>query len=199
LPNERAIRKSQFSYPSKRRQYGFHIKSKAIALKTRINNQIRVPEVRVIDAEGKMVGVMKIEDALALAQEQEVDLVEVSPLAKPPVVKLLNFDKYRYQQEKLAQEARKKVKKITLKEIRLSVRIGDHDLNFKAKQAVEFMTEGHKVKADVRMRGREQAHPELAFELVKKFLSLITLPYNTEAGPTRMGHTVSIIISPQTK
>jgi len=151
----------------------------------------------VIDADGKMVGIMKIEEALALAQEREVDLVEISPQAKPPVVKLLNYDKYRYQQEKMAQEAKKKVKKITMKEIRLSVRIGEHDMNFKAKQAIEFMGEGHKVKVDVRMRGREQAHPELAFEQMKKFQTLVTLPFNVEAGPTKMGNTVSLIISPQ--
>ena len=142
---------------------------------------------------------MKIEDALALAKEREVDLVEISPQAKPPVVKLLNYDKYRYQQEKLAQEAKKKVKKVTLKGIRLSVRIGDHDLEFKAKQSGEFLTEGHKVKIDVVMRGREQAHPELAFELMKRFQTLVTIPFNKEAGPTKMGNTVSIIIGPQAK
>lgn len=146
-----------------------------------------------------MVGIMKIEEALAVAREREVDLVEISPQAKPPVVKLLNYDKYRYQQEKAAQEARKKVKKVMMKEVRLSVRIGEHDLNFKAKQASEFMAEGHKVKADLRMRGREQAHPELAFDLLKKFQSLITVPFVKEAGPTKMGSTVSIIISPQSK
>jgi translation initiation factor IF-3 len=146
-----------------------------------------------------MVGVMKIEDALALAAEQEVDLVEVSPQAKPPVVKLLNYDKFRYQQVKAAQEARKKVKKVTVKEVRLSVRIGEHDLNFKAKQSSDFMAEGHKVRVDLRMRGREQAHPELAYELIKKFQTLITVPHIREAGPTKMGGTVSIIIAPQTK
>jgi translation initiation factor IF-3 len=158
-----------------------------------------VPEVRVIDAEGKMVGILKIEEALAMAREQEVDLVEISPQAKPPVAKLLNFDKYRYQQEKLAQEARKKVKKITLKEVRLSVRIGDHDLNFKAKKASEFMGEGHKIKADIRMRGREQAHPELAFEVLKRFQGLLTSPFKVESGPTKLGSTISIIISPEVK
>jgi translation initiation factor IF-3 len=146
-----------------------------------------------------MVGIMKIEDALALAKEREVDLVEVSPQARPPVVKLLNYDKYRYQQEKQAQEARKKVKKVMMKGIRLSVRIGEHDLNFKAKQTGEFLTEGHKIKIDVVMRGREQAHPELAFDLIKKFQTLVTVPFVKEAGPTRMGNTVSIIIGQQSK
>jgi translation initiation factor IF-3 len=158
-----------------------------------------VPEVRVIDSEGKMVGIMKTEDALALAREKEVDLVEISPQARPPVVKLLNFDKYRYQQEKQAQEARKKVKKVALKGIRLSIRIGEHDLNFKSKKTTEFITEGNKVKVDVVMRGREQAHPELAFELIKKFQSLISVPFITENGPTKMGNTVSIIVGPQSK
>ncbi|MEO8065602.1 MAG: translation initiation factor IF-3 [Candidatus Doudnabacteria bacterium] len=175
------------------------IKNTQIALRTRINNQIRGPEVRVIDAAGKMVGIMKIEDALALAREQEVDLVEISPQARPPVVKLLNYDKYRYQQEKAAQEAKKKVKKVTMKGIRLSVRIGVHDLDFKAKRTGEFLTAGNKVKVDVVMRGREQAHPELAFDLIRKFQTLVTIPFNKEAGPTRMGNTVSIIIGPITK
>lgn len=167
--------------------------------KTRINHQIKVPEVRVIDDSGKMVGVMKTSDALALALERGVDLVEVSPQANPPVAKLLNFDKYRYQQEKQAQEARKKVKKVMMKGIRLSVRIGEHDLNFKAKQTMEFLTEGHKIKIDVVMRGREQAHPELAFDLIKKFQTLITVPFVKEAGPTKMGNMVSIIIGQQSK
>jgi translation initiation factor IF-3 len=142
---------------------------------------------------------MKTEEALALAREREVDLVEISPNAKPPVVKLLDYDKYRYQQEKLAQEARKKIKKIMVKGIRLSVRIGEHDLNFKAKQTSEFLASGNKVKVDVVMRGREQAHPELAFDLIKKFQSLITSPFIKEAGPTKMGNTVSIIVGSQVK
>lgn len=158
-----------------------------------------MPEVRVIDAEGKMVGIMKIEEALALAHEREVDLVEISPQARPPVVKLLNYDKYRYQQEKAAQEAKKKVKKVTIKGIRLSVRIGSNDLNFKAKRTAEFIGSGNKVKVDVVMRGREQAHPELAFDLIKKFQTLVSIPFVKEAGPTRMGNTVSIIIGPLAK
>ncbi|OGE87972.1 MAG: translation initiation factor IF-3 [Candidatus Doudnabacteria bacterium RIFCSPLOWO2_02_FULL_49_13] len=170
-----------------------------MAFRTRINNQIRVPEVRLIDDQGKMLGIMKIEEAMALAKEREVDLVEVSPTAKPPVVKLLDYDKYRYQQEKAAQEARKKVKKVMVKGIRLSVRIGDHDLVFKAKKTSEFLAEGHKIKVDVVMRGREQAHPELAFNLMKRFQETITTPFVKETGPSRMGGTISIIIAPSSK
>lgn len=145
-----------------------------------------------------MLGVMKLQDALSLALEQQVDLVEISPTANPPVVKLLDYDKYRYQQEKSAQEAKKKIKKVTVKNIRLSVRIGQHDLNFKVKQANEFITEGNKVKVDVMMRGREQAHPELAFDLIKKIQTLITTPFALETGPVKMGNTVSILIAPKT-
>lgn len=167
--------------------------------KTRINHQIRVPEVRVIDDAGKMIGIMKTSDALQMALEAGVDLVEVSPTARPPVVKLLDYDKYRYQQEKASQEAKKKLKKITVKGIRLSVRIGQHDLNFKAKQATQFISEGNKVKLDVQMRGREQAHPELAFDLIKKFPTLLQTPYIIESGPSRMGGTISLILAPQNK
>ncbi len=142
---------------------------------------------------------MATSEAIKLALEQEVDLVEISPNANPPVAKLLNFDKFRYQQEKQAQQARKKIKKITVKGIRLSVRIGQHDLDFKAKQSNEFITEGNKIKLDVVMRGREQAHPQLAFELINKFLSLITVPFIKEAGPSKMGNTVSVILGPQVK
>lgn len=143
-----------------------------------------------------MVGVVKTSQALAMADERGVDLVEISPNAQPPVAKLLDYDKYRYQQEKIAQEARKKIKKITVKGIRLSVRIGTHDLEFKSKRATEFITEGHKVKVDVVMRGREQAHPGLAFDLIKKFDEAIKVAHAAEAPAKKMGNTVSIIFAP---
>jgi translation initiation factor IF-3 len=146
-----------------------------------------------------MLGVTKLSDALKLAEEKQVDLVEISPNATPPVCKLLDYDKYRYQQEKTAQEAKKKVKKVTLKMIRLSVRIGDHDLNFKTKQANEFIAEGNKVKIDIVMRGREQAHPQLAFELATKVQSLITTEFVLESRPNKMGNTVSMLLGPKSK
>jgi translation initiation factor IF-3 len=146
-----------------------------------------------------MIGIMATSEALQMALDQQVDLVEISPQAQPPVAKLLNYDKYRYQQEKQAQQAKKKVKKVAVKGIRLSVRIGQHDLEFKGKKSNEFITEGNKIKLDVVMRGREQAHPQLAFELIEKFLTLITVPYVKEAGPSKMGNTVSVIIGPPAK
>jgi translation initiation factor IF-3 len=152
-----------------------------------------------VDSDGTMLGVMKLSDALNLANEKQVDLVEISPNANPPVCKLLDYDKYRYQQEKTAQEAKKKIKKVSVKMIRLSVRIGQHDLDFKAKQANEFIGEGNKVKVDVVMRGREQAHPQLAFELINKFQKLITVEFALEGRPNKMGNTVSMMLGPKPK
>jgi len=148
----------------------------------------------VIDIAGKMLGIFKTSEALKMAIDEELDLVEVSPNAQPPVVKLINFDKYRYHQTKLAQEAKKKINKVTVKAIRLSVRIGQHDLEFKAKKAAEFLSEGHKVKIDIRMRGREQAHPELVFEMLKKFQSLISVPSTVAEPAKRLGPTVSMTL-----
>lgn len=163
-------------------------------LKTRTNNQIRVPEVRVIDEDGQQLGVMKTSEALALAEERELDLVEVSPQAQPPVVKLINFDKYRYHQKKLEQQQKKKIKKIDVKGVRLSLRISEHDMSIKAKKASEFLEEGHKVKVDLLMRGREQAHPEMGFEVIKKFLSFVP-SYSTEVAAKRQGPFISILIT----
>jgi translation initiation factor IF-3 len=153
----------------------------------------------LLDSDGSMLGIMKLSEALALAQEKQIDLVEISPNATPPVCKLLDYDKFRYQQEKTAQEARKKVKKVSLKNIRLSVRIGQHDLDFKAKQTNEFLGEGNKVKIDVVMRGREQAHPQLAFELMDKIKALITVDHTVEGRPSKMGNTVSMLVGPKAK
>lgn len=152
-----------------------------------------------MDNDGSMLGVMKLSEALALAQERQIDLVEISPNANPPVCKLLDYDKYRYQQEKTAQEARKKIKKVSVKNIRLSVRIGQHDMDFKAKQTNEFLGEGNKVKIDVVMRGREQAHPQLAFEVMKKVEALITVDHVIETKPSKMGNTVSMLVGPKAK
>ena len=162
--------------------------------KARTNNQIRVPEVRVIDETGGQLGVMKTVDALAMAQDRGLDLMEVSPNAQPPVVKFVDFDKYRYHQKKLEQQQKKRQKKVDIKGIRLSLRISEHDMGIKAKKAIEFLDEGHKVKVDLLMRGREQAHPEMAFERFKLFLTLIP-SYITEQEPKRQGPFVSTIIA----
>ena len=162
--------------------------------KSRINHQIRVPEVRVIDENGNQIGVMSTQQAISLAQEQELDIVEVSPQARPPVVKMINYDKFRYHQKKLEQQQKKKLKKIDIKGIRLSLRISEHDLGIKAKKAAEFLEEGHKVKVDLLMRGREQAHPEMGFEVMKKFLTLVP-SYTVESEAKKQGPFISTVIA----
>ena len=165
-------------------------------LKTRVNHQIQAPEVRVVTEEGEQLGVMKISQALSLANEHGLDLVEVSPLAKPPVVKLIDFDKFKYQQRKVEQQQKKKAKKVEVKTLRLSVRIGQHDMEVRARQATEFLGEGNLVKIELRMRGREQAYTDLAHNQIRKFQSMITAPNRVEVPPRKMGNTISMTIAP---
>ena len=144
-----------------------------------------------------MVGVMALPEALALAQEQGLDLIEIAPQAKPPVVKMQSYDKFRYQQEKALRVQKKNQKRIEVKGIRLSVRIGPHDLKFKANQAEKFLSRGNKVKIELWLRGREKANMEFAFGVLKKFLGVVTAPFVVEQEAKRLGGTISIIISPK--
>lgn len=165
-------------------------------LKTKVNHQIQAPEVRVVTDDGQQLGIMKISQALNLANEHGLDLVEVSPLAKPPVVKLIDFDKFKYQQRKLEQQQKKNAKKVEVKTLRLSVRIGKHDMEVKAKQAGEFLTDGNLVRIELRMRGREQAYVELAHNQIKAFQEMITAPSRVEVPARKMGHTISLTLAP---
>ncbi|HEV7448940.1 MAG TPA: translation initiation factor IF-3 [Candidatus Paceibacterota bacterium] len=164
--------------------------------KTRFNHQITAPEVRVINDEGEQLGIFKIGDALNLAQEHGLDLVEMSPNAKPPVVKLIGYDKFRYQQKKQEQQQKKRAKKVEVKTIRLSTRIGTHDLQTKAKHADAFLTDGDLVKIELRMRGREQAFVNLAEDQIKTFQNSLTVPYRVEMPAKRMGNTIGMTIAP---
>lgn len=136
----------------------------------RINEQIRVREVRLIDGEGEKseVKIISTRDALELAKERNLDLVEVSPNANPPVCKILNFGKYRYEQEKRLRDSRKNQKALKNKEIRMQPKIGAGDLDTKAKHIQEFLDDGNKVKVTIRFRGRELAHTELGFDVLKE-------------------------------
>ena len=163
----------------------------------RINERIKVPEVRVIDSKGQQIGILPIAEAIATAREQGMDLVEISPKAQPPVAKLVNFDKYRYQQDKLAQAQKKHQKKVEVKGIRLSVRIGQHDLEVKAKAANKFLTDKNKVKIEMRLRGRERANTQFALDQIKKFTELITVSYIMESIPKRMGGLITTILAPK--
>ncbi|MCB1538101.1 MAG: translation initiation factor IF-3 [Rhodospirillales bacterium] len=134
----------------------------------RVNEQIRAREVRVIDENGEMLGVMTPYDGIKRAREAGLDLIEVSPNAAPPVCKILDLGKYKYEQQKKANEARKKQKTIDIKELKLRPTIGDHDYQIKIKQARQFLTDGDKVKFTLRFRGREQSHLDLSLQVMRR-------------------------------
>lgn len=164
--------------------------------KTRINRQITAPEIRLLNDIGEQLGVMPIAQALALADEHGLDLVEVSPQAQPPVVKLISFDKFKYQQKKAEQLQKKRVKKVEVKTIRLSAKIAAHDIATKAKRADEFLQDGDWVKLELRMRGREQAFLDVAHKQLESFKAAITLPYRIEVPAKKAGNTISTTLAP---
>ena len=134
----------------------------------RVNEQIRVREIRLIDDEGVQKGIVPTIEALKMAKERELDLVEVSPNANPPVCKILDYGKYRFEQEKKLRDSKKNQKVLKLKEIRMQPKIGTGDLDTKAKHVQEFLDEGDKVKVTIRFRGRELAHTELGYDVLKE-------------------------------
>ena len=146
----------------------------------RVNEMIRVREVRLIDDEGNQKGIVPTLEALKLAKEKDLDLVEVSPNANPPVCKILDYGKYRFEQEKKLRDAKKNQKVLKLKEIRMQPKIGSGDLDTKAKHIQEFLDEGDKVKVTIRFRGRELAHTELGYEVLNEVLKRLTSAYNIE-------------------
>ena len=131
----------------------------------RINEQIRVREVRLIDEEGNQKGIIPTKEALVMAHEANLDLVEIAPQSNPPVCKILDYGKYRFEMEKKLRDSKKKQKLLKLKEIRMQPKIDDHDLDFKSKHIREFLADGNKVKVTIRFRGRELAHTELGLEV----------------------------------
>lgn len=136
----------------------------------RVNRDIRVPEVRLVDEKGGNVGVVTTEEAMRRAEAAELDLVEVSPLAQPPVAKILDFHQFKYQREKEMQKAKAKQKKQELKGVRLSLRIGKHDQDFRLNQAIQFLDDGNKLKVELPLRGREHQHTDIAEEIIKSFV-----------------------------
>jgi len=164
----------------------------------RVNEQIRSREVRLIRDDGDQ-GIMSVSQAMELAREAGLDLVEVAPQAVPPVVKILNYGKFRFENEKRLRDSKKKQKLIKLKEIRMQPKIDDHDLDFKSKHIKEFLAEGNKVKVTIRFRGRELAHTELGFDVMKDVLSRIEGEYAMDKPPAMEGRFMSMILSPKGK
>ncbi|HHW46372.1 MAG TPA: translation initiation factor IF-3 [Clostridiales bacterium] len=134
-----------------------------------INEEIREKEIRVIDSDGSQLGIMNLKDALKLAFDKGLDLVTVAPNAKPPVCKIMDYGKYRFERAKREKEAKKKQKVIELKEIRLGISIDKHDFQTKVNHAKRFLGSGNKVKVTIRFRGRELGHPEIGYETLKRF------------------------------
>jgi translation initiation factor IF-3 len=165
----------------------------------RINEQIRVREVRLIRDEGQQQGIMPTLAALALAKEQGMDLVEVAPQANPPVVKILDYGKYKFENEKKVRASKQKAKLLKLKEIRMQPKIADGDLDFKSKHVKEFLDEGNKVKVTIRFRGRELAHTELGREVLDDVLKRIEGDCVVDKPPAMEGRFMSMILSPKNK
>ena len=134
-----------------------------------INEEIRDKEVRVIGSDGAQLGIMSSSKALSLAEQAGVDLVKIAPQAQPPVWKIMDYGKYRFEQSKREKEARKNQKVVDIKEVRLSLNIDTHDFNTKLNQSQKFIKSGDKVKVSIRFRGREMGHPELGIEVMKRF------------------------------
>ncbi|WP_394355740.1 translation initiation factor IF-3 [Caldicoprobacter guelmensis] len=163
-----------------------------------VNEQIRDKEVRVISETGEQLGIMPIEKALRLAEERQLDLVKIAPKANPPVCKIMDYGKYLFEMAKKEKEARKNQKVINVKEIRLSASIEDHDLGVKARNADKFLKAGDKVKVTIRFRGREMAHPEVGYEVMEKFVSMLTVEAVMERKPTLEGNQMIMVLAPKT-
>lgn len=162
-----------------------------------INEEIRDKEVRVIDSNGEQLGIMPIKQALQLADQRQLDLVKVAPHAKPPVCKIMDYGKYKFQQSKKEKEAKKNQRVINVKEIRLSGSIEDHDLGVKARNAIKFLKSGDKVKVTIRFRGREMRHTDIGYGVMDRFTALIEEVGQVERKPKMEGRNMVMFISPK--
>jgi translation initiation factor IF-3 len=163
---------------------------------TRINERIRVPEVRLIDEDGKQVGIVPTDQALQLAGERDLDLVEVAPDSRPPVARLLDYSKYRYEQEQKAKAARKHQQQINVREIKLRPKIATHDYETKKGHVERFLRNQDKVKVTIMFRGREQAHPERGRTLLRRLYDDIEPLATIEQEPLQEGRNMSMLLAP---
>jgi len=168
-----------------------------ISKENRINEEIRDKELRVIDENGQMLGIMSRDEALRLAEEKKLDLVNISPNANPPVCKILDYGKYRYELQKREKEAKKKQKTIQVKEIRLSTFIEDHDIQVKAKTACKFLQEGDKVKVSLRFRGRERDYTAKGRDVMNKFAECCSEVSTVDKKPTFEGRSLTMFLAPK--
>ena len=170
-----------------------------ISVEPRINERIRVPEVRLVGPAGEQVGIVRIEDALRLAEEADLDLVEVAPMAKPPVCKLMDYGKYKYEAALKARENRKNQSHTVIKEMKLRPKIDPHDYGTKKGHIERFLKAGDKVKVTIMFRGREQSRPELGFRLLARLAEDIGEIGVVEAAPKQDGRNMTMVIAPSRK
>ena len=161
-----------------------------------INEQIRDKEVRLIGENGEQLGIMSAKEALAKAMEAELDLIKIAPTAKPPVCKIADYGKFRYEALRKAKEAKKNQKVIELKEIWLSMTIDVGDLNVKAKQTMKFLSQGNKVKVSIRLRGRQNAHSSLGIDVMNEFFEIVKSVAVMEKKPLLEGKNITMVLAP---
>ena len=161
-----------------------------------VNGEIRDKEVRVISAEGEQLGIMSAAEALRIAEEEDLDLVKISPNAVPPVCKIMNYGKFKFEQAKREKENRKNQKVIEIKEIYLSMTIDIGDLQVKAKKTMEMLSDGNKVKVSIRMRGRQQAHASMGVDVMKRFFEMLGGKAVMDKAPVTEGRNILMILSP---
>ncbi len=162
-----------------------------------INEEIKAKEVRLVDVDGSQLGIMSLNDALRNASERDLDLVEISPNAEPPVCKIMDYGKFRFEKQKREKEQKKNQKIVELKEIRLSLNIGDHDFETKLGHAKKFLLEGNKVKASIRFRGREMAHASMGVDVMKRFAEALAEYGGIDKDPKLEGRSMQMFMTPK--
>lgn len=164
---------------------------------TRINRDIRARQVRVVDDEGELLGILTVPEALAAAEERGLDLVEVSPNADPPVCRIMDYGKYKYQASKRAAEAKKKSAKVEVKEVKMRPKTEEHDFQVKLRNARRFLDDGNRVKVTVMFRGREVTHPEFGRRLMEKLAEQVSDIAQVEMMPRMAGRFMTMVVAPK--
>ena len=162
-----------------------------------INEQIREKELRVIDSDGTQLGIMPLRRAMELAEQKNLDLVKIAPQANPPVCKIIDYGKFRFEQAKREKEARRNQRVVEIKEVRLSLNIDTHDFETKKNHALRFISDGNKVKASIRFRGREMGHPELGLEIMRKFSDAMSEVAVVEKPAKLEGRNMLMFLAPK--
>ena len=165
--------------------------------KTRINRQIRISPIRVIGPEGDQLGILPVDEAIAMAEEQGLDLVEVAPTARPPVCRIMDYGKFKYEEARKARAAKKKQHHIQVKEVKFRPSIEPHDFEFKVKHAMQFLEEGNKVKATMMFRGRQMAHPEIGRDVLMRVAEALNELGKIESHPSLEGRNMTMVLAPR--